>query len=428
MSRQLNDAEAGLIALYDKLGPTMPGDEKVQAARADAIEAFKDHGLPTRRVEQWHYTDLRSRMDDVFAPAEKLSADAARKAIANHDWLSGVVMLPIVNGHYYPELVEGLPEDVIIAALCDAESALIDGDLDVANTINVLNTVFVTDGFSMIVEEDTTIGEIIGVANVFDGDKSAMLNTRNNVVVCRGAACTFSERHVGPDDLEYSSNAVTNLWLGEGAKARWIISQQEGTKATHLAQLNVTLGEDADLEIYMVNTGGHLVRQEINVVVAGENSNLKIRGVNLVGGEDHVDVTTVLDHNVPDTNSTQIFRNVATGRGMGVFQGKIKVAQAAQKTDAAMACNTLLLSDDCGFSAKPELEIFADDVLCAHGATIADLEEEHLFYLEARGIPEKEARNLLVKAFLEEVLDDLDSEAFREILIARIDTWLDRHH
>lgn len=425
MSRQLNDAEAALVGIYDRLGATMPGDDKVQAARADAIAALKEFGLPTRRVEEWHYTDLRARMQDVYAPAEKPTEEAAKAALAAYDWLSNVTMLPIVNGYYFPELVEELPEDVIIAALCDAESALIDGDLDAANTINVLNTAFVTDGFSMIIEEETKIAQPIGIANVFDGDESAMVSTRNNVVVCVGAECTFAERHVGPNDLEYTSNSVTNLWLGEGAKARWIISQEEGSQATHLAQLNITLGEETDLEIYLVNTGGKLVRQEINVVVTGENANLKIRGVNLAGDENHVDVTTVLSHNVPNTDSSQIFRNVATERGMGVFQGKIKVAQAAQKTDAAMACNTLLLSDDCGFSAKPELEIFADDVLCAHGATIADLEESHLFYLQARGIPEREARNLLVKAFLEEVLEDIDDKAFREVLIKRIDSWLD---
>ncbi len=424
-TRANTDAETRLIELYDQLGSSLPGDDNVKQAREDAIAAFKQFGLPTRRVEAWHYTDLRTMMREAFAPAVRPGVDEAEQALASYDWLSGVIRLPIVNGHYFPELVKDVPEAIIVSSLCEGESAFIDGSLDADNAINVLNTAFATDGLSMIVDEDETVSETIGIANVFTGTESAMASARNNIVVCDGSSCAFTQRHVGPSALAYMANTVTNLWLGVGAKARWIIVQEEGDLATHLGQLNVTLGEGSDLEIYMVNTGGKLVRSEINVVVAGENSNLKIRGVNLIGNNNHVDVTTVLNHNVPNTNSSQVFRNVATEHGNGVFQGQIKVARIAQKTDAAMACNTLLLSDECSFSAKPELEIFADDVLCAHGATIADLEESHLFYLQARGIPEHEARNLLVKAFLEEILDDLDDEKFNEALVCRIDAWLD---
>ena len=424
-TRVNTEAETRLIDIYDRLGSTLPGDDKVLAVREDAIAALKKFGLPTRRIEAWHYTDLRTLMCEAYEPVAKPSVAAALKALNSYKWLPGIIRLPIVNGHYFSELAEELPEAVIVSSLCDGESAFIDGSLDADNAINILNTAFATDGLSMIVDEGETVDETIGIANVFAGDNSAMASTRNNIVVCDGASCAFSERHVGPAGLAYSATKVTNLWLGVGAKARWVIVQEEGDMATHLGQFNVTLGEGSALEIYMVNTGGKLVRSEINVVVAGENSSLNIRGVNLVGNDNHIDVTTVLKHNVPNTTSSQIFRNVATDRGNGVFQGQIQVAQIAQKTDAAMACNTLLLSDQCGFSAKPELEIFADDVLCAHGATIADLEESHLFYMQARGIPENEARNLLVKAFLEEILDDMDDEKFAEALVSRIDTWLD---
>ncbi len=420
-----SQAENDFVTLYDRIGSSLPGHETIAAARADAIAALRQHGLPTRRVEAWHYTDLRNRLREVHAPAPRPDLELAKQAFDGHNWLPEIIRLPIINGHYIAELADELPDDVILARLGDAESALIDGALDQANAINVLNTAFVTDGFSMIVEEDTSIRQTIGIANAFCGDQSAMATSRNNVVVCRGAWSAFAERHVGPNDVAYTSNTVTNLWLGEGARARWVICQEEGDLATHLAQLNVTLGDDTDLEIFVVNAGGLLVRREINVEVVGENANLNIRGVNLAGGEAHVDVTTVLNHTVAHTNSSQIYRNASTERGSGVFQGRIQVAQKAQKTDAAMACNTLLLSDECDFSAKPELEIFADDVLCAHGATIADLSEDHLFYLMARGIFEREARNLLVKAFLEEVLEELDDQPLREALIRRIDRWLD---
>ncbi len=422
-TRPRTEAETGFLALFDRLD--LPGDNKVKTARSEAIAALAIHGLPTRRVEAWHYTDLRTMMHKALEPASRPDKAQAEIAIGNRNWLDDFFMLPIVNGHYIPELVDEIPEELIISALCDGESAFIDGSLDADNAINILNTAFATDGLSMIVDEDCSPDLTIGIAHVYSEDQPAMTATRNNIVVCDGASARFSERFVGPDNIEYHSNAVTNLWLGLNSKARWVICQEEGDQATHLGQLNVTLGEGAELDIYVINTGSKLVRCEINVIVAGEGSHLNIRGVNLVGDKSHVDVTTVLKHNVANTTSSQIFRNVSTEQGTGVFQGQIQVAQIAQKTDAAMACNTLLLSDECSFSAKPELEIFADDVLCAHGATIADLDENHLFYLMARGIPERDARNLLVKAFLEEVLEDLDDEALSDILIHRIDRWLD---
>ncbi len=152
-----------------------------------------------------------------------------------------------------------------------------------------------------------------------------------------------------------------------------------------------------------------------------------LRGVNLLAGDTHTDVTMVLDHAVPETTSTEIIRNVVTGRARGVFQGRINVAKYAQKTDAKMACNTLLLSDEGEFSTKPELEIFADDVQCGHGATVTEIDHNHLFYLMARGIDEKTARGLLVKAFVAEVIEDLEDEALVEALEAMLDDWFAAH-
>jgi Fe-S cluster assembly protein SufD len=176
-----------------------------------------------------------------------------------------------------------------------------------------------------------------------------------------------------------------------------------------------------------MNAGGKLVRQEINVAAKGEGSTFTLRGINLLAGDTHTDVTMVLDHAVPHTASTEVIRNVVTGKARGVFQGRINVHQYAQKTDAKMACNTLLLSDDGEFSTKPELEIFADDVVCGHGATVTEIDRNHLFYLMARGIEEKTARGLLVKAFVAEVIEELEDEAIVEALEGRLDQWFAEH-
>src|SRR5690606_38101954 len=192
-------------------------------------------------------------------------------------------------------------------------------------------------------------------------------------------------------------------------------------------QFNAWIGKDAQLTLFIMNAGGKLVRQEVRVLTKGEGSDFKLRGVNLLAGETHCDVTMVLDHSEPHTTSTEVIRNVITDRAQGVFQGRINVHQYAQKTDAKMACNTLLLSDDAGFSTKPELEIFADDVACGHGATVTEIDRAHLFYLMARGIREKAARGLLVKAFLAEVIEELDHEMAIEALEAKLDGWFAEH-
>jgi Fe-S cluster assembly protein SufD len=169
------------------------------------------------------------------------------------------------------------------------------------------------------------------------------------------------------------------------------------------------------------------VRQEIIGEVIGEGADFQLRGVNLLAGDTHTDVTMVLDHKVPHTTSEEIVRNVVMDKSQGAFQGQIKVHKRAQKTDARMACNTLLLSDEGGFSTKPELEIFADDVQCGHGATVAEIDHNHLFYMMSRGISDKDARRLLVKAFVREIIEDLEDETLVEALEDKLDHWFELH-
>jgi Fe-S cluster assembly protein SufD len=233
------------------------------------------------------------------------------------------------------------------------------------------------------------------------------------------------ERQTGDGAALVSS--VSQLVLEDGAEVTWLIIQEQPETATHLAQFKAYIGRNAKLTLFVMNAGGKLVRQEVVVRTTGEGADFKLRGINLLAGDSHSDVTMVLDHAVPHTSSTEIVRNVVTGKARGVFQGRINVHQPAQKTNAKMACNTLLLSDDGEFSTKPELEIFADDVVCGHGATVTEINHNHLFYLMARGIEEKTARGLLVKAFVAEVIEELEDEAFVDALEERLDGWFAAH-
>ena len=258
------------------------------------------------------------------------------------------------------------------------------------DAIGRINGVLLQDGLVLSVEADAVLEHPVEIQSVQGGGVTA---NRIDATFGTASKATILERHLPVTDGNTALvSSVGDIVLEDGAEITWIILQQQGVSDTHLGQINVTLGADAKLRLFVINAGGRLVRQEIHVVAKGEGADLMLRGINLLGGESHTDVTLTLGHDVPNTTSTETIRSVVFDRAKGVFQGQIRVAPDAQKTDARMACNTLLLSDDAEFSVKPELEIFADDVQCAHGATVADIDKNHLYYLRARGIPENKAR------------------------------------
>jgi len=379
--------------------------------------------LPTRRVESFHYTDLRARLTSIGGTAPR-PEEADTQTIGNSfpRLADDACVLHFYDGHGF-DRDEVLPEGVMISR--DLPEPVNSGN-HADDAIPEINQKITTDGVSIAIAKGKEIDRPIGLAHAHFGAANSSASTRFAITASENSTSRFIERQMGRSDADHLTSSAVSLNLQSGAKVEYYIVQQAGIGATHLARLNVTLAQDTDLSIFVLNAGGKLVRQEIKVAVDGENANLAIRGVNLIGDGAHIDVTTVLEHNVPHTNAEELFRNVVAGDGHGVFQGQIKVAQPAQKTDAQMACNTLLLTDDGDFSAKPELEIFADDVICAHGATVTDIEDEHMFYMKARGIDEKTARSLLIKAFVDEVVEELDAgEVMEEALTGIIDEWLD---
>ena len=410
-------AETALIDAFGERLSLLPGDGAVMVKRDDAIEAIK-HGLPTRRVESWHYTDLRRLLTTVPA----FEDGAVAKALA--PILEGSAVLPVLNGVSQSKLpdIEGVAVQRLSEKLTDGSVAPGLDPYGSDDAIGALNTAFVADGYFVEIADGTELEKPIELQNLQAGGQA---HVRLLTKVGAGAKAIIVERQTGEGDALVSS--VSQLVLGEGAEVTWLIVQEQPDTATHLAQFKAHIGKDAKLTLFVMNAGGRLVRQEIVVRTTGEGADFKLRGINLLAGDTHTDVTMVLDHAVPHTTSTEVIRNVVTGKARGVFQGRINVHQYAQKTNAKMACNTLLLSDDGEFSTKPELEIFADDVVCGHGATVTEIDHDHLFYLMARGIDEKSARGLLVKAFVAEVIEELDDEALVEALEARLDGWFVAH-
>ncbi|SJZ57323.1 Fe-S cluster assembly protein SufD [Consotaella salsifontis] len=412
-SRAFSQAEQSLV---DRAAAALMRSAAGNSERQNALSMLKQEGLPSRRTEAWHYTDLRNLLGRVGSAGTGAPAGDAD------------ILAPLLpNGH----VVEiGAATDVNPLAgvtvqqvdkLPEWKTALnhLDREFD---TIRLLSVAFGAKATKI----DVAAGETPGGSIELRAEPSA--SGSHTYAICDvgdEAKAVFVER-LSATSAGSLATSVADLKIGDGAEVLWIVDQEKGAGETHLSQFNVTLGKDAKLLLFVLNAGGGLVRSEVHAITEGEGAEIRIRGVNLLKEGQHVDVTTTLNHLVPNTTATETFRNVVTG-GQGVFQGMIRVSQDAQKTDAKMACNSLLLSDDGGFSAKPELEIFADDVQCGHGATAGEIDADHLFYLMSRGIPERQARALLVRAFVDEVVEEIDDEPVVEALEARIDRWLEAH-
>ncbi|MEL6919433.1 MAG: Fe-S cluster assembly protein SufD [Pseudomonadota bacterium] len=410
---------AGEQALIDTFGQTLqdlPGNADTIHARDAAIQTLKKHGLPTRKVEAWHYTDLRRLL-----AAPKNAPQEAMEAIA--PIIPGSRVFSIENGEAQnTDAVEGLNAEMISAALRAEVGAFVPAFDGAEDAIGLINSAFVSDGYRLTVADSAKIERPIEIQS---RTSTAQAHAAHTITIGKDAEAVFVDRSF--TGANAFTSAVTHITVKSGSTVDWIVVQEHGAAASHLAKLVFDIAEGATVNLFVANFGGKLVRQEVHAACNGENAHLNFRAVNLIGDETHCDVTLVLDHKVPNTTSEETVRNVITGKGQGVFQGQIRVAQIAQKTDAQMAANTLLLSDEAGVSVKPELEIFADDVICAHGATVAEIDETHLFYLMARGISQKAARGLLVKAFVAELVEELENEALVEALEDRIDTWLEAH-
>lgn len=416
---RLTAAEAALIEAFNQQIGELPGNGAVTALRDRLLDDLKREGLPTRRVEAWHYTDLKNLLRNIPAQA----GDAGSEALE-----------PLVDGSPVLAVIQGKPDhkasagdlsvSVYSEKLTDGSAAANLDALSRDDAVGRINGSFVKDGYVIDVPDGTEFEEPLEIQFVHAGGD---IHTRLPVAFGANVKGVVIERHQSVTDNAALVSHVSDITVGQGTELTWIILQQQGTEDTHLGQIRVDLGADAKLKLFVINAGGKLVRQELNIKVTGEGADLTLRGINLLGAETHTDVTMVLGHDVPHTGSTEVIRNVVFDRAKGVFQGMIRVAPDAQKTDAKMACNTLLMSDDAEFSVKPELEIFADDVQCGHGATVADIDHNHLYYLMARGIPENKARAMLVNAFVAEIVEELEDEALVEALEGVISAWLEKH-
>ncbi len=287
-----------------------------------------------------------------------------------------------------------------------------------------LNTAMLREGLVIHVEAGAKVTTPIHIAHVFTADEPLATFTRLLVVVEEGAEAVLIESHQGRNGVAYQANGAGELFVADGAHVDFIRVQEEGDAALHLGTLMVELGRDVNFHAFQLASGAATARLSLYGHFAGQNTHAGIRGVNLMKGRQHGDVTMLLDHAVPHCESRELFKTVLKDEAHGVFQGKIVVRPDAQKTDGRMMSQALLLGEAAEMDNKPELEIFADDVQCGHGATAGALDDDLLFYLLSRGVPRAEAEAMLVQAFVGEAVEYVEQEAVRTALIARMGTWL----
>ena len=430
-------AEAALAESFAGARRALPGTGAIAALRDDAFRRFESDGLPHRRVEEWKYTDLRALMRDAKPLAGAPEAGAKARAGAAGAPLASLEARRIVfvDGSYVPELSDlaGLETGLTIRSMAQA---LASGDPHLAARLGkvvptddvavALNTAFMGDGAVIRVAEGVALSRPLHLLFVNAGNTPAAVFVRSLVTIEKGARAMLVESHEGSGTDEYQVNAALELEVGEGAHVDHVKWTDHGAGGLHVSSLMASIGAHARFNEFLFTTGGAVVRNQLFVRFAGEGTIAHIGGASLLKGRQHADITLVADHAVPECTSREVFKSVLDEDGRGVFQGKIIVRPHAQKTDAKMATHALLLSGTAEADNKPELEIFADDVQCGHGATAGAIDEDLLFYLKARGIPQKQAEALLIQAFVGEAVEGIEHAGLRDALMEQVAAWLER--
>jgi len=401
------------VAAYERLKTSAPsGPAWLRDAREAAMRQFSEHGFPTTRHEDWRFTNISPIVETAFAatPLTPTMAQVAPHVLAE----ARPYVAVIAGGRFSPELSshEDTPKGVWVGSLAQALVTLPDRLEPALGRIATgdhpfawLNTGLFEDGVLVHVPADTVVEVPIQIHVASDAASDPTVShPRVLVMAGENSQVTILETYGGPEGQRYFTNAVTEVLVAPGAVVHHVKVQRESRKAFHIAGTFARLGRGSVFASHNISLGGGIVRNDISAVLDGEGGEATLNGLYLADGDRLVDNHTVIDHAKAHCPSHELYKGVLGGKARAVFNGKIFVRQDAQKTNAKQTNKALLLSDDAQINTKPQLEIFADDVKCTHGAAIGQLDEDALFYLRARGISRLDARDLLIRAFAGEVL------------------------
>ncbi len=406
----------------------LPGDDRLGQLRQQAFFSFLRRGFPGPREEEWKYTSLRPLAKRAFRLSPSAPVDVPRERIEEAAFPGlDCHRLVFVNGVFAPALSDACPSSggVRVESLADvlsrsvasaAEGLAHHADLD-AHRFAALNTAFLRDGAYIHASRNAGSGKPIYLLFVSTPSADPIVSHPRVLITAEsGAKLMVIEHFIGLDDAANFTNTVTELNVGPGACVEHYKIQDESRRGFHIGGLHVQQDRDSRVHSHHIDLGGYLSRNDIQVNLDGEGAEVTLNGLYLAGSRQHMDSHTRIDHLKPNTRSSEDYRGVLKDRARAVFNGKIRVHQDAQKIEANQSNRNLLLSDEAEIDTKPELEIYADDVKCTHGATIGQLDEDALFYLRSRGIGEDMARGLLTFAFADGVIARIGLEPIRRYL------------
>ncbi len=435
------EPETRLLERYEEAVAALPAaPDWLKAVRTEGLEAYRRTGLPHAKVERWKYTQINDLVGAAPTPAALAPHIALDALPAGALDLPDAVRIVLVNGRFAPALSDlgALPKGLTVASLAGATAR---GEADLADDVAkvtrriadleeypflALNSAHADDGAVVRIAEGATIERPIHI--VFIGASEAapvMSHPRNLIVAEPGSIATIYESQVGAAaDSAYFSNLVTEIVVGEKARLDHYTLQNEAPGAYHVSTINVELAAGSVYDSFVLHAGGHKVRRELRTYLGGRHVEAHLNGAYMARDGQHIDNATFIDHAFPHCVSKEVFKGVLDDQSRGVFQGKILVRKPAQQTDGHQLSQALLLSRGAEIDTKPELEIYADDVKCSHGATVGELEENQLFYLMARGIDRQTARAMLIEAFLSEAVETIGNEAARAVFRPQVVHWL----
>lgn len=439
MEKEQHESVRHFVEEFERLGGNgTAAPQWLVERRESALSIFRDEGFPTTKREAWRFTDIRPIARRMFQVAGVEDRPAVKRSelepylLGDEDRISAV----FVNGNFRPELsVLGRIRPGItvasIRSLLAADGHVIERHLSryapaARNPLTALSTAFIRDGALVHVGRDVVLDEPIQLLFVAKPESglSQVWHPRTLVVVEQGARASVVESYIGLTDGEYWTNSVTEVGIGDNAELRAYRVQQESTESYHTAATHSRQGRDSRYYGATFVFGGALTRHDICAVLDGEGGEATLNGLSVIRARQHVDHHTVLEHARPHCSSWEYFNGVYDDHSRGVFNGRIIVRPGAQKTDSKQTSNNLLLSSDARADSQPQLEIYADDVKCTHGATLGPIDERQLFYLQSRGLRRKDARNLLTYGFATEIVRDVEHEELRRELDGIVRSFL----
>jgi Fe-S cluster assembly protein SufD len=448
MTTTLDDIKSTFLAPFEELAEKVSENihtDKLSLAKKTALEAIENNAFPTTRNEEWKFTDIKSILSNKFELQSEKGSSISDLDLnlnefdyflnKNKDLNSHILVF--INGHFSEKHsdIKITNDKTSIKSLSNTEtsSSIFDtfldkfpstSDKDSVSIFSDLNAAFATDGYVIELAANQELELPVFVYFVNDASqKNTLSQVRNYISVGENSRCTVVENYITKGENPNLINIVTSINVEKYANVKHLKIQADAKSQFQIGSTHAKQADNSSFTNTTISLAGKLIRNDLRII-SGEHCETFMNGLYLLNEKTHVDNHTVIDHKRPNSYSNETYKGVLDGKSRAVFNGKIFVRQAAQKTNAFQSNKNILLSDDAVLNTKPQLEIWADDVKCSHGATTGKLDEDALFYLQARGIPKQKAKSLLLQAFAEEVLDSIEIDVLREFLKNQIENRL----